>query len=79
MTVDLVRGVLLWSGIINYGILILWVLVILIARKPYHRLAGWLGISAENFDLIQFSGIMIYKLAIFFFNFIPYLALWIVA
>ena len=79
MTVDVVRGVLLWSGIINYGILIFWILLYLFARGLLHRLARWYRLSPEQFDLIQFSGIVLYKLAIFFFNLVPYVALRIAA
>ena len=75
MTVDTVRGVLLWSGIINYGFLILWVFLYFFARRWLHGLARWYRLSPENFDLVQFSGIVLYKCAIFFFNFIPYVAL----
>jgi Family of unknown function (DUF6868) len=78
MTVDTVRSVLLWSGIINYGILIFWVLVTLGARKMYHRIAGWFGVSAENFDLLNYAGMMFYKLVIFLFFLVPYLAFRIV-
>lgn len=78
MNIDTLRGVLLWSGIINYAFLILWVLVFLFARGFCHRVAGWYRVSPENFDMIQFSGILFYKTAIFFFNLIPYVALRIV-
>jgi hypothetical protein len=79
MNIETLRGLLLWSGIINYGFLILWILVHLFARGLFHRAAGWYRVSAENFDAIQFSGIVLYKMAIFFFNLIPYVALRIVA
>ncbi len=73
-----IRSVLLWSGLINYGILILWVLATLAARKFYHRIASWFGVSAEHFDLLNFVGLMFYKLAIFLFFLVPYLAIRIV-
>lgn len=75
MTIDTVRSVLLYSGLINYGILILWVVMALTTRKLYHRLAGWFGVSAEQFDVIQYAGIMLYKLAILLFFLGPYVAL----
>ena len=78
MSIDTVRSALLWSGIINYGILILWVLLVLFARGLIHRIARWYGLSAGHCDLIQFSGITLYKLLIFFFNLVPYVALRIV-
>jgi hypothetical protein len=79
MNIETLRGLLLWSGIINYGFLILWVFLHLFARGLCHRIAGWYRLPAESFDTIQFSGIVLYKMAIFFFNLIPYVALRIVA
>ena len=79
MSIETVRSVLLWCGIINYGILIFWALLFLFARGPLHRISRWYGLSSEHFDLIQFCGISLYKLGIFFFNLVPYVALRLVA
>jgi hypothetical protein len=78
MTVDTFRSVLLWSGLINYGLLILWVLATLVGRRFYHWIAGKFGLSAEHFDLVNYIGILLYKVAIFFFFLVPYVALRIV-
>jgi hypothetical protein len=78
MTIDTLRGLLLWSGIINYGLLIFWVVLFLIAREPLHRIARWFGISSELSDAMNYGGMMAYKLGIFFFFLIPYVALRII-
>ena len=78
MSTDTLRGLLLWSGIINYGFLILWVLLYLFAPGLMHWVARFYRLSPETNDTIQFSGIVFYKTAIFFFNLIPYVALRIV-
>ena len=79
MTIETLRNLFLWSGIINYGLLILWIGLYLFARGPFRWLAALYRVPVETFDTIQFSGIVLYKLAIWFFNIIPYLALRIVA
>jgi uncharacterized protein DUF6868 len=44
-----------------------------------HRLSNrWYRVSAEQFDLLQLCGITLYKLLIFMFNLVPYIALLIV-
>jgi hypothetical protein len=79
MTIETLRGLLLWSGIINYGFLILWIGGYLLAPGLVRRLAAFYRLPAETFDAIQFSGIVLYKMAIWFFNIIPYIALRIIA
>jgi hypothetical protein len=78
MTIDTLRGMLLWSGIINYGLLIVWVLAFLLAREPLHRIARWFGLSNELSDAMNYGGMMFYKLSIFLFFLVPYVALRIV-
>ena len=44
-----------------------------------HRLwSRWYRISPEQFDTVSFAGIVLYKILIFVFNLVPYLALVIV-
>jgi hypothetical protein len=71
---------LLWSAIINYAVLLLWFLLMLIGKVNLHRLTNrWFRMTAEQFDLIQYGGIVLYKLGIILFNLVPYIALRIVA
>ena len=62
MNIEQVRGMLLWSAIINYVFLALWGLLYLLARDLMHRLARWWRLSPEQFDAFQFGGIMLYKM-----------------
>ena len=62
MTVEQVRGMLLWSAIINYGFLILWAGAYLLARGLLHRVAHWWRLPTEQFDAFQFGGILLYKM-----------------
>ena len=77
MTVEQVRGMLLWSAIINYGFLILWVGLYLLAHGLLHRLARWWRLPPEQFDAFQFGGILLYKMGIWMFFIIPCIALYI--
>ena len=80
MSIEVVRGMLLWSAIINYAVLLLWFLLMLIGKVNLHRLTNrWFRMTAEQFDLIQYGGIVLYKLGIILFNLVPYIALRIVA
>ena len=80
MSVETLRSVLLWCGIINYGILIFWAVVYLIL--PHELLKGlisrWYHIPPERFDELNYNGIVFYKILITFFNIVPCIALWIV-
>ena len=79
MSLATARGVLLWCMLINLGGLMLWGLLIVLPHGWSHRLWGrWLRISPEQFDTVNFAGILFYEILIFVFNVVPYLALLIV-
>jgi hypothetical protein len=78
MTTETVRGMLMWSAIINYAFLVLWGLLYFGARGWMHRVALWYRLSPEQFDAFQFGGILLYKMAIWLFNIVPCIALYIV-
>ena len=71
MNIEQVRGMLLWSAIINYVFLALWGLLYLFARDLMHRLARWWRLSPEQFDAFQFGGILLYKMGIWMFFLSP--------
>jgi hypothetical protein len=79
MTIDVLRDVLLWCTVLNYGLLLLWFLVFSLAHDWMYRFHGrWFRMSPEQFDAIHYAGIAFYKIGIFLFNLIPYVALRIV-
>ncbi len=79
MTIDLVRNALMWCSIINMGLLLWWFLLITLAHDwVYHFHGKWFKLSIERFDTIHYTGITFYKICIFVFNIIPYVALLIV-
>ena len=80
MTVDQIRALLGWCTIINYGVLVVWFLFFLFARDWMRKLhSRWFRLPAAHFDAIHYAGMGLYKLGIFLFNLVPYVALLIVA
>jgi hypothetical protein len=79
MTVEILRGALLWCGIINYATLVLWAALTVWAPRLVHLPCRWYRLSAEQIDAINFGGLLLFKLGIFLFNLVPYVALRIVA
>jgi hypothetical protein len=76
MSIDVISNVFLWCTVINYAVLLVWVLLILLPHEWVYRLWGrWFRLTAEQFDAINFAGIAFYKLGILLFNLVPYLAL----
>lgn len=79
MSIDVVRNALLWCTVINYALLVVWFLLTALPHEWLHRLWGrWFRLTAEQFDAINFTGIVLYKLGILLFNLVPYVALRIV-
>ena len=75
-----ISNMLLWCTALNYGVLILWFAAFTCLRGWMYRLHGrWFRLSAEQFDAIHYQGMALYKLAILFFNLVPYIALQLVA
>jgi hypothetical protein len=79
MSIELVRDFLLWCTVINYGLLLVWALLFLLPHEWMHRLWGrWFRVSPEQFDTINFAGLVFYKMAVILFNLVPYISLRIV-
>jgi hypothetical protein len=76
MSIELARNVLMWSTVINYGILLVWFLVIMLAHDWLRHLHGrWFRLSNEQFDALHYVGMGIYKIGILIFNLVPFLVL----
>jgi hypothetical protein len=80
MSIETLRNFLLWSAVINYGLLLWWFLVFLMAHDWMYSFHGrWFRLSVEQFDAIHYTGMAVYKLGIILLNLVPYIALQIVA
>ena len=76
MNIQMAREVLLWCSIINYGLLVVWFLLLVLLRDWLYRLWGkWFRLSAEQFDAINFAGMVLFKIGVLLFNVVPYVAL----
>jgi hypothetical protein len=79
MTLEEVRAFLGWCSVLNIGILLFWFLGLVVAKDfVYATHNKWFKISRETFDVIHFSGMAFFKIAIWVFNLVPYIALRIV-
>ncbi len=73
------KSILLWSTLINYGVLIMWFLAFHFGHDLMYRThARWFRISVERFDALHYAGMSVYKVGIMLFNLVPCVALWIV-
>ena len=79
MTIELLDKLLLWSTLINFGILLLWFSAFMSAHDLMYKIHNKLfGISGHRFNLVHYSGMLAYKLITVFFNLVPYVALQII-
>jgi len=79
MSIEMVRSALLWCAVLNYVLLMVWFLLFVLPHGWLYRLCSrWFRLTLEQFDVINFSGIVLYKVAILLLNLVPYLALRII-
>ena len=76
MTVELLKGTLAWSALLNIGILLWWFLFLTMAHDWVYKIhSKFYHIQREQFDAIHYAGMAFYKICIFTFFIVPYLAL----
>lgn len=76
MTVELLRGALAWSAVLNMGILLWWLLFLTLAHDWVYKMhSKFVPVSREHFDAIHYAGMTFYKICIFTFFIVPYLTL----
>ena len=79
MTVENTLAVLGWSMVVNFGILLIWVLAQkLMPDLTYRTQSFFTSISREEFDRVMYMMMGQYKLALLVTHFGPYVALRIV-
>ncbi|MBN1621783.1 MAG: hypothetical protein JW871_04250 [Endomicrobiales bacterium] len=79
MGIDAIRQMLLWCALINMGLLLFSFLVIVIGNKLIYKIhSQFIKISEETFNTVMYSLIGFYKILIFVFNIVPYVALTII-
>jgi len=76
MSLDDLRSFLLLCTVINYGILMLWFLLLVFAHDwIFHLHRVWFKLTNEQFNVIHYAGMGIYKIGILLFNLVPLIAL----
>jgi hypothetical protein len=76
MTIAILRDFFLWCAIVNYAVLFGWFLAFIFARRSLYQLhARWFRLSENQFDVIHYSGMAVYKIAALSLNVVPYIAL----
>lgn len=79
MNIEILTAFLGWCTAINFGLLLWWFLLITLGHDWTWRLhSRWFRLSVERFDAIHYAGMAYFKLTVFVFNLVPYLALRIV-
>jgi len=79
MTLEVMRDVLGVCFLINLGFFLWWFVILLFAHDWVYRIhSKWFKLSAEQFDALHYGEMVFYKLIIFVFNLVPYIALRIV-
>lgn len=80
MDLDTLRDVLLWSMVINYGVLLIWFAAFTVAHDRIYALHHrWFSISRETFDALHYGGMAVYKIGVLLLNLAPLVALWLVS
>jgi hypothetical protein len=76
MAIDIVRKTLLWCAAINYGILLVWFLFFVLAHDWIYLFhSRWFHLSIDQFDMLHYAGMSIFKIGILLLNLVPYIAL----
>jgi hypothetical protein len=76
MTIHVLRGVLGWSAIINFGVLLWWFLVFWFAHDSIYRIHGqWFSMPVEHFNAVHYGAMATYKIGVLLFNVAPWIAL----
>ena len=76
MSIELTRHALLWCAVINYILLAIWSILFVLPHEWLYRFsARRFRVTAEQFDMVNFAGIVFYKVGIFLLNLVPFLAL----
>lgn len=72
LDLDSLRQILIWSLVVNYGVLLIWFAVVAFAHDWIYRLhTRWFRLSPETFDAVHYGGMAAYKVGVLLFNVAP--------
>jgi hypothetical protein len=76
MTITQWSSFFIWCTVINYGVLMVWFGAIVMFKDKIHHLhAKWFKLTEEQFDMVHYIGIAIYKVLVLVFCLVPAIAL----
>ncbi len=76
MRTETVGKTLLWCAIINYAILLVWFIAFLVAHDWIYIFHGrWFRLTVEQFDMVHYAGMALFKIGILLLNLVPFVAL----
>lgn len=76
MSIETARSAFLWCAVINYGILLIWFFFFILAHDWMYSFHGrWFHFSVEQFDMLHYAGMSVYKIGIILLNLVPYISL----
>ena len=79
MTLEVIRAALGWCAIINMGLLLWWFLFLTFAGDWVFRMhSRFFKVNRDQFNGTHYAGMAFFKVVVFMFNIVPYLALRIV-
>jgi hypothetical protein len=79
VSIETARSFFLWCSIINYALLLVWALLATVGRDwLYGLVVRVFPMSREQFDLVNYAGITLYKMGVLLFNIVPLISLYIV-
>ena len=79
MTTDVLKTFLLYNLAFNIAVVTLWFLVFTFKHDWLYGLhTRWFQITASQFDTLHYTGMMIYKIGIYFLNLAPVVGLWFI-
>lgn len=79
MEIDSIRAFFMWCTILNIAFLSLSSLICVCAGDWVYRIhSKWFSIPREVFNVAMYSFLGLYKVLVFVFNLIPYVALLII-
>ena len=79
MDIIKLRSMLGWSAVINFGLLFFFGFMLLFGKEFIFSIwSNFFAISSETYDIIMISFIGFWKIVVFVFFLIPYIAIGIV-
>jgi hypothetical protein len=79
VSIENARSFLLWCSIIDYALLGVWALLATRGRDWLYGLVRRVfPMPREQFDLLNYAGITLYKMGILLFNIVPLISLYII-